>query len=132
MSDTIETTIRIDSWEEKPTQEFDDGTKISHAVVGLTEGNDGLGNGHMESILYYRADGTSAYLGAIRLEAALGGRKGAFTAIGEGTYDATTAASTLRIVDGTGDLAGITGTVSSSSTQADYPNMPLVIEYELG
>jgi len=130
MSEKIETTIKIDSWDEKPTQEFDDGTKIAHAVVGLTEGNDGLGTGHMESVLYYRADGTSAYLGAIRLEAELGGRKGAFTAIGEGTYDATTATSTLRIVDGTGDLAGITGTVSSSSTQTDYPNMPLVIAYQ--
>ena len=38
----------------------------------------------------------------------------------------------MRIVEGTGDLAGITGTVASSSTQEDYPNMPLVIEYQLG
>ena len=37
----------------------------------------------------------------------------------------------MRIVDGTGDLAGISGTVSSSSTQDDYPNMPLVIAYDL-
>ena len=38
----------------------------------------------------------------------------------------------MRIVEGTGDLAGITGSVSSSSTHDDYPNMPLVIAYELG
>ena len=38
----------------------------------------------------------------------------------------------MRIVEGTGDLAGISGTVSSSSTQDDYPNMPLVIEYTFG
>ena len=38
----------------------------------------------------------------------------------------------MRIGDGTGDLAGISGTVSSSSTQEDYPNMPLVIAYDLG
>ena len=94
MSDKIETTIKIDSWDEKPTQEFDDGTKVAHAVVGLTEGNDGPRTGHMESVLYYRADGTSTYLGAIRLEAELDGRKGAFTAIGEGEYDGTTASST--------------------------------------
>jgi hypothetical protein len=132
MTEKIQTTIKIDSWDEKPTQEFDDGTTIAHAVVGLVEGNDGLGEGHMESVLYYRADGTSTYVGAIRFTAELGGKKGAFTATGEGGYDGTTASSTMTIVEGTGDLAGITGTVSSSSTQDDYPNMPVTIEYELG
>ena len=132
MSEKIETTIKIDSWDEKPTQEYDDGTKLAHAAVALTEGNDGLATGHLESVLYYTAEGTSSYVGAIRLEAELDGKKGAFTAIGEGAYDGTTASSTMRIVEGTGDLAGITGTVSSSSTQADYPNMPLVVEYQLG
>ena len=82
--------------------------------------------------MYYAADGTSTYVGAIRLAAELDGKKGAFAAVGEGGYDGTTASSTMKIVDGTGDLAGITGTVASSSTQDDYPNMPLVIEYELG
>lgn len=131
MTNTIETTIKIEGWDEQPTQEFDDGTKVAHAVVTLTEGNDGLLAGHMESVLYYTADGTSTYAGAIRLEAELDGRKGAFTAVGEGGYDGTTASSTMQIVEGTGDLAGITGTVSSSSTREDYPNMPLVIAYEI-
>jgi hypothetical protein len=132
MSEKIETTIKIDNWDEKPTQEFDDGTKVAHAVVTLTEGTDGLTDGHLESVMYYAADGTSTYVGAIRLAAELDGKKGAFTAIGEGAYDGTTASSTMRIVEGTGDLAGITGTVSSSSTQDDYPNMPLTVEYTLG
>ncbi len=132
MTEKLETTIKIDAWDEKPTQEFDDGTKIAHAVVGLVDGNDGLAAGHMESVLYYRADGTSSYVGTLRLEAELGGRSGAFTAIGEGDYDGTTASSTMQIVEGTGDLAGITGSVSSSSTAEDYPNMPLVVEYQLG
>ncbi|MEO6509699.1 MAG: DUF3224 domain-containing protein [Nocardioides sp.] len=132
MTDKIETTIKIDNWDEKPTQEFDDGTKVAHAVVTLTEGNDGLTDGHLESVMYYTAEGTSTYVGAIRLAAELDGKKGAFTAVGEGGYDGKTASSTMKIVEGTGDLAGITGTVSSSSTQDDYPNMPLVIEYDLG
>jgi len=132
MTEKLETTIRIDSWEEQPTQEFDDGTKVAHAVVWLTDGNDGIGTGLMESVLYYRADGTSSYLALIRLEAELGGKSGAFTAVGEGAYDGTTAGGSMRIVGGTGDLEGITGTVGSDSTHEDYPNMPLVIEYDLG
>jgi hypothetical protein len=128
----IETTIKIDDWDEKPSAEYDDGTKLAHAVVTLVDGNDGLRTGHLESVLYYAADGTSTYVGAIHLDAVLDGRSGSFTAIGEGEYDGTTANSTMRIVEGTGDLTGISGTVSSSSTHADYPNMPLVIDYELG
>ena len=132
MTETLTTTIKIDNWDEQPTQEHDDGTKTAHAVVTLTYGNDGLRSGLLESVLHYGSDGTSEYAGLIRLEAELDGKSGAFTAIGEGTYDGTTASSTMRIVDGTGDLAGISGTVSSSSTQDDYPNMPLVIAYDLG
>jgi hypothetical protein len=129
MTTKIETTIKIDSWDEKPTSEYGDGTKVAHAVVGLV---DGLTAGHLESVLYYAADGTGTYVGVLHVDADLDGRSGSFTAIGEGTYDGTTAASTMRIVDGTGDLAGITGTVESSSTHEDYPNMPLVVSYDLG
>ncbi len=132
MSTTLETTIRIDSWDEKASAEYADGTKVAHAVVGLSDGPDGLSAGHLESVLYYSADGTSTYTGVLHLDAELEGRHGSFTAVGEGRYDGTTAASTMRIVDGTGDLAGITGTVSSSSTHEDYPHMPLVIDYALG
>jgi len=132
MTTKIETTIKIQSWDEQPTAEHDDGTKVAHALVGLTDGKDGLRAGQLESVLYYAADGTSTYAGVLRLEAELDGKAGALSAIGEGGYDGTTASSTMRIIEGTGDLAGITGTVSSSSTHEDYPNMPLVIEYDLG
>ena len=132
MTDTLETTIKIDTWDEQPTQEYDDGTKVAHAVVTLTDGKNGLRSGLLESVLYYRSDGTSDYVGVIHVEGELSGKSGSFTAIGEGTYDGTTATSTMRIVAGTGGLAGVSGTVSSSSTENDYPNMPLVIAYDMG
>jgi hypothetical protein len=91
MTETLTTTIKIDNWDEQPTQEHDDGTKTAHAVVTLTDGNDGLRSGLLESVLHYGSDGTSEYAGLIRLEAELDGKVGAFTAIGEGTYDGTTA-----------------------------------------
>ena len=132
MTTTIKTTIKIDNWDEKPSAEYGDGTKVAHAVVSLTEGNDGLSTGHLESVLYYGADGTSSYVGVLHLEGELDGKSGSFTALGNGEYDGTTASSKMPIIGGTGELDGITGSVSSSSTQDDYPNMPLVIAYELG
>lgn len=131
MTESLTTRIRIDDWNESTTREFDDGTKIAHAVVQLGEGKDGLTSGHMESVLYYRADDTSAYVTVLRLNGELGGRKGSFVAVGEGEYDGTTAGGSMRIVSGTGQLETITGTVSGDSTHDDYPDMPLVIVYDV-
>ena len=132
MTEKLTTTLKIDNWDENPTQENDDGTKLTRAVVTLTDGADELKSGRFESLMHYKTDGTAAYVTVMRVEAELDGRSGAFTAVGEGTFDGTTASGTMHIVEGTGDLAGITGTLESSSTHADYPNMPLVVEYDLG
>ena len=80
MTTTIKTTIKIDNWDEKPSAEYDDGTKVAHAVVSLIEGNDGLSTGHLESVLYYGADGTSSYVGVLHLDGELDGKSGSFTA----------------------------------------------------
>lgn len=131
MSQKLVTKIKIGTWQENPTQEFDDGSKIAHAIVRLTEGRDGLISGHMESVLYYRQDGTSSYVTLLRLEGELDGRAGSFVAMGDGAYDGTSADGIMKIVSGTGDLDTISGTIGGESTHADYPHMPLVIEYDL-
>jgi hypothetical protein len=72
-------------------------------------------------------------LSLIRLTATLDGRSGTFVAAGAGGFDGTTASGVSQIVSGsgTGHLAGISGTVSSASTHADYPHMPLKVVCEL-
>jgi hypothetical protein len=131
MAKTVETALKIESWDEEPAQEFADGTKISRSESRL----DGeIGSATSRSLLYYRADGTSSFVVVMRVEATLDGHAGAFVLAGDGTYDGTTAAQRLTIVDGSGagGLAGIRGSARSYSTSADYPNMPLVLEYDLG
>ena len=53
---------------------------------------------------------------------------------GSGGYDGSTAKlhATIAPGSGTGDLDGIRGTLSSTSTHDDYPNMPLILDYEFG
>src|SRR4051812_24751223 len=104
MTTKLETTIKIDRWDDKPSAEYDDGTKVAHAVVSLTDGKDGLASGHLESVLYYGADGTSSYVGVLHVDGELDGRSGSFTALGHGEYDGTTASSTMPIIGGTGEL----------------------------
>jgi hypothetical protein len=127
---TIDTRLAIKSWDEKPYRELPDGTKFARAEVTL-EGTE-LTQGAFESLLYYRADGTSSFVSVMSLSGTLDGRSGGLVLAGEGTYDGATATMTARVVDATGDLVGLTGTARSSSTHADYPYMPLTLTYELG
>ncbi|GAA1846159.1 DUF3224 domain-containing protein [Asanoa iriomotensis] len=133
MTEIMETKLEITSWDEKPYREFDDGRKFSRAEVTLAGTGDGLTAGSFESLLYYRADGTSDYVSIMEITGTLSGRTGSFVLQGAGTYDATTArvATTIVAGSGTGELAGISGSAESVSTHADYPHMPLTIRYEL-
>jgi len=134
MTQTLTTKLKIVSWDEQPTKQFDDGSKTTQAEVTLAEGTDGLTSGSSAMLLYYRPDGTSTYVSLMRVTATLEGRSGSFVLQGEGTFDGTSAVGSTAIVagSGTGDLAGITGTSHSTSTHADYPYMPLTLTYDLG
>jgi len=130
---TIATRLRIADWNEIPVSEFDDGSKLTRATVALADGADGLEAGRFESVMYYRSDGTSSYVNVMHLTATLEGRAGSFVLSGEGAFDGTTASGTSTIVpgSGTGGLIGIRATIGSSSTHADYPFMPLILDYDL-
>ncbi len=133
MTTTVRTRLKIASWNEKATDEYDDGSRTTRATVTLAEGQDGLTRGTFESVMYYRPDGTSAYVSILRLAATLDGRSGTFTVASDGGYDGTTASSSGQVVadSGTDDLAGIAGSLSSASTHDDYPYMPMTLTYML-
>ena len=132
MTKTLETKLTIESWDEQPSRELADGRKFTRAEVGL-KGADGIGSASYEALMYYAADGTSTYVTMMHVTGTLDGRSGSFVLTGSGTYDGTTAAGGSSIVpgSGTGELTGISGSASSSSTHDDYPFMPLTISYEL-
>lgn len=130
---TLETKLRIDDWNESTIEEFEDGRKITHAQVRLRDGTDGLDSGSAMMVAYYRPDGTSDYVTMLHLSGRLDGHKGTFALRGDGGYDGTTAMGRMTVIpgSGTGGLAGISGSCVSESTHADYPFMPLTLNYQL-
>lgn len=130
---TLETKLRIDDWDESAIEEFDDGRKITRAQVRLRDGADGLESGSASMLAYYRPDGTSEYVTLLHLSGRLDGREGTFALRGDGGYDGTTATGHMTVIpgSGTGGLAGISGSCVSESTHADYPFMPLTLNYQL-
>ena len=129
---TVTTKLEIKSWDEKPYREFDDGRKFARANVVLA-GTDGeLTEGAFESLLYYAADATSTFVVVLQLTGELDGRSGSVVLAGDGGFDGTTATVNARVVAGTDELAGISGTLESRSNHQDYPYMPITLTYELG
>jgi hypothetical protein len=157
MAETIEFKLKIASWDETAYRELADGQKFARAEVALgnpddtnpddTGGQgeqsaqgaqsagreDGISAGRFESLLYYRADGTSSYTSLMQLTGTLGGRTGSFVMQGTGTYDGKVASGQSVVIEGsgTGGLSGLSGTAESVSSHDDYPFMPITLTYDL-
>ena len=134
MPKTIEAKLKIESWDEKPYRELDDGSKLTRADVRLCGPSDGLTSASLEALMFYRADGSSAYVGLMHVTGTLDNRAGSFVLQSQGSYDGATARVQSHVVEGsgTGELAGLTGTAESVSSHDDYPFMPLTLEYDVG
>jgi Protein of unknown function (DUF3224) len=129
----LTTRLEIKKWDEQPYEELPGGAKLARASVTTIGTAEFSGESGSELLLHYRPDGTSSFVGLQRFSGLLTGREGSFVARTEGSYDGTTARFSGHIVPGSGSgaLAGISGEVSSVSTHADYPWMPLTLGFEL-
>ena len=134
MQKTMDAKLKIESWDEKPYRELNDGSKNTRADVRLSGPSDGLVSASFEALMFYRPDGSSAYVGLMHITGTLDGHAGSFVLRGNGTYEEATARVHFHVVEGsgTGELAGLTGTAESVSTHDDYPFMPLTLTYDLG
>lgn len=133
MTKTIETKLKIKSWDEKPYRELADGSTFTRAEVVLAGTGDGLTSATFEMLTYNLPDGTSSYVTLMHVTGELDGRSGSFVLRGQGTYDGRTARGESSVVpgSGTGELVGISGTSVSVSTHDDYPFMPLTLRYDV-
>ena len=134
MRKVMDAKLKIESWDEKPYRQLSDGGKLTRADILLSGPGDGLTSAASEALMFYRADGTSAYVTVMQITGTLDGRRGSFVLQGRGTYDGTTARGQSHVVEGsgTGELAGLSGTAESVSTHDDYPFMPLTLNYDIG
>lgn len=128
---TVTTKLEITSWDEKPYREQETGkfTRADVVLVGTDEKVQG--DATFEALMYYPSEANGTWVTLMQLAGSIGGRTGTVVLQGSGTYDGTTARLRLTVVNGTGELTGISGSAESVSTHADYPNMPLTLTYEL-
>jgi len=116
MTQRGEASFQVTSWDEKPYEEHEGGTKLTRAHV--TQAYRGIieGSGSVEYLMFHRADQTANFIGLERITGAVAGRKGSFVAQHEGQYDEGIAKSRWFVVEGSGtlELTGMHGRGSYS------------------
>jgi hypothetical protein len=123
--------FEIKTWDEKPYQEIEDGSKLTRASVTKTYRGDITGEATSESLMFYRADGSAVFAALERVVGAIGGRTGSLVLQVSGTYRDRTATCDCTVVpdSGTGELRGLHGEGRYVATHADYPNVPFTLDY---
>jgi len=109
MTARIEAGFEIVNWEETP---FDDGvgvSKLTEALVDKKYSGDVDGTSTTKWLMAYAPDKTATYVGIERIKGTIGGKRGSLVLMHEGAFEGGAATATLRVVSGTDELAGASG-----------------------
>jgi len=128
---TANAQFAIKTWDEKPYSEGPDLPKLTKAAVTKTYTGDIDGEGHVEYLMVYRADGRATFVGIERITASVGGRAGTFVLQRTGVFEDGLAKESYTVIPGstTGALQGLRG--EGTSSVGHGMEHPFVLGYEL-
>ena len=121
----------ITNWDEKPYSEGESLPKLTRASVTKTYTGDIEGEGRVEYLMMYRADGSASFVGLERITGRVGGRSGRFVLQRTGVFEDGQAKESYSVIagSGTGELQGLGG--EGRTTVGHGMEHPLTLEYEL-
>ena len=122
----------IKSWDEKPYSEGPDLPRLTRASVAKTYTGDIEGEGQVEYLMMYRADGSAAFVGIERVVGRLLDKTGTFVLQRVGVFESGQARESYSVLPGsaTGELSGLRG--EGTSTLGHGTEYPFTMSYELG
>ena len=109
MTAHIEARFEIANWDETPFEDGDDASKLTEALVSKKYTGDVEGTSTTKWLLAYAPDKTATYVGIEHIKGTVGGMRGGLVLLHDGVFSDGVATATLRVVSGTGELAGATG-----------------------
>ena len=130
MKHTANARFAIKGWDEKPYSEGQDLPKMTKAAVTKTFTGDVAGEGHVEYLMMYRADGSATFVGLERIVGKVAGKTGSFVLERTGVFENGTAKESYSVVPGsaTGELRGLRGEGTSAVGHGD--EHPFTLKYE--
>ncbi len=131
MKQTAKARFAIRTWDEKPFSEGNDVPRLTRASVVKTFTGDIEGEGHVEYLMMYRADGTASFVGLERVVGRIGARGGTFVLQRTGTFANGQAMESYSVIPGsaTGELRGLAG--DGSTAVGHGMEHPFELNYEL-
>jgi uncharacterized protein DUF3224 len=130
MATSANARFAIKSWDEKPYSEGQGLPKLTRASVTKAFTGDIDGEGHVEYLMMYRADGTATFVGLERFTGRVDGKSGSFVLQRTGVFEDGQARESYSVVPGsaTGELRGLSG--HGTSSVGHGTEHPFVLEYE--
>jgi Protein of unknown function (DUF3224) len=109
MSRRIEATFEIGTWDETPFEDGNEDTKLTEALVVKKYGGDIEGTSTTKWLMAYAPDKSASYVGIEHITGTIGAKRGGLVLMHDGEFRDGVASAVLRVVSGTGELAGATG-----------------------
>jgi hypothetical protein len=109
MTAHIEARFQIANWDETPFEDGDEASKLTEAVVSKKYTGDVDGTSTTKWLLAYAPDKTATYVGIEHIKGTVGGKRGGLVLLHDGVFSDGVATATLRVVSGTDELDGATG-----------------------
>ncbi len=131
MSTFANTTFKVESWDEQPLHEEKGATKLTRVSAVVSYRGDLEGQGRVEYLMSYRADGSATFLGMERVSGGLAGYQGSFVLQHVGSFEEGTAKSTFSVIPGSGSgkLEKLRGHGEYASTGCD--ETPVTFQYDI-
>jgi hypothetical protein len=123
-------TFGLESWDEKAYNEAEGAPKLSRVSSTKSYKGDIEGEGKLEYLMMYRADGTASFVGLERVTGRIGGRSGSFVLQHGGVFEGGIAKAILSVVagSGTGDLRRIKG--EGGFSVGHQPPFTMTLDYD--
>ena len=131
MKKTANARFAIKSWDEKAYSEAESQPKLTRASVTKTYEGDIEGDGRVEYLMMYRADGTASFVGLEQFTGRISGKSGTFVLQRTGVFESGQAKESYSVIAGsaTGELQGLSG--SGSTAVGHGMEHPFSLTYEL-
>jgi len=110
MAATVKATFEVTSWDETP---FDDSvgvSKLTEALVAKKYSGDVDGTSTTKWLMAYAPDKSATYVGIERIQGTVAGKHGSLVLLHDGKFEDGVASAELRVVGGTDELEGVSGT----------------------
>jgi hypothetical protein len=112
-------------------QELDGGGKLTRANGTQRFTGDIEGDGSVEWLMCFSAEGSARFVGLQRIAGSIGDRTGTFVVESTGSFDGKQSTGTWTVIagSGTGDLSGVSG--EGSFEAPGGPEASYSLEYDL-